>query len=267
MATALRPLSTGELVDRALSLYRRHFALFLGIFAIPHIFVFAFQCLGFAYQTPGKPTPGFVWTMGTFLLSMVVSAASQAATVIAVSHVHLDRPATVLDSFSKIKNQIPGVIGLSLAVGFLVVLGCFALIVPGILLAIRWSLAVPAKILEDRSVGDAMSRSSQLSKGDRGRIFLVWMLFIVLSFGLAMLLRWPVEAAAGVKSIFALQHVAVKYRIASLVTTFIAQCLVGPLATIAFSLIYYDERVRKEAFDLQLMMDTLDAPVLQGVPA
>jgi hypothetical protein len=42
---------------------------------------------------------------------------------------------------------------------------------------------------------------------------------------------------------------------------------VGPLATIAFSLVYYDERVRKEAFDLQLMMTTIDAPALQGAPA
>jgi hypothetical protein len=40
--------------------------------------------------------------------------------------------------------------------------------------------------------------------------------------------------------------------------------LVGPLATIVFSLLYYDERVRKEAFDLQLMMQALDAPVVQG---
>ena len=73
--------------------------------------------------------------------------------------------------------------------------------------------------------------------------------------------------AAGVKSIFALQTAAAKYRIALQVVTFLAQALVAPLATISFSLIYYDERVRKEAFDLQLMMDALDAPVLQGAPA
>jgi hypothetical protein len=42
---------------------------------------------------------------------------------------------------------------------------------------------------------------------------------------------------------------------------------VGPLVTIAFSLVYYDERVRKEAFDLQLMMTTLDVPGLQVAPA
>jgi hypothetical protein len=63
------------------------------------------------------------------------------------------------------------------------------------------------------------------------------------------------------------QHVAVVWQVASLVATFLEQCLVGPLATIAFALVYYDERVRKEAFDLQLMMSTIDAPTLQGAPA
>jgi len=43
MATALRPLSTGELLDRTFSLYRNHFVLFVGIFALPHLCVLAFQ--------------------------------------------------------------------------------------------------------------------------------------------------------------------------------------------------------------------------------
>jgi hypothetical protein len=39
---------------------------------------------------------------------------------------------------------------------------------------------------------------------------------------------------------------------------FISTSLVGPLITIALTLIYYDQRVRKEGFDLQLMMSTLE---------
>ncbi len=62
-------------------------------------------------------------------------------------------------------------------------------------------------------------------------------------------------------------NAALVWRVASLVATFLSSCLVGPLATIAFALVYYDERVRKEAFDLQLMMTTIDAPALQVAPA
>jgi hypothetical protein len=124
MATALRPLTTGELLDRTFSLYRSQFVLFVGIFALPHLCVLAFQCLAFAFQTPGTQLRN-VLTTAVFgivagLLSMVAAAASQAATVVAVSNVYLDRPAGLVDSFSKVKNQIGGVIWLSISVAFLV---------------------------------------------------------------------------------------------------------------------------------------------------
>jgi Membrane domain of glycerophosphoryl diester phosphodiesterase len=270
MTSALRPLSTGELLDRTFSLYRSHFGLFIGIFALPHLVVLAFQCLGVAVRSPGNQLSAvltlFAWSMGALLLTMIVSATSHAATVVAVSEVHLDRPASVMDSFLRVKGQILGVIGLSLLVGLLVGLAFLALIVPGVLLAIQWSLAVPAKVLENKSVTDAMSRSTDLTKGNRGRIFVIWVLFFVLSIGVSLLMRWPVEALAGVSSVGALQRSSGAWQVALLVSTFIAECLVGPLATIALSLVYFDERVRKEAFDLQLMMSTLDTPALPVSP-
>ncbi|HXM68488.1 MAG TPA: hypothetical protein VN911_17290 [Candidatus Acidoferrum sp.] len=273
MATALRPLSTGELLDRTFSLYRNHFMLFVGIFALPHLCVLAFQCLSLALQTPGSNLRNVlvisVFGLIAAVLSMVVAAAAQAATVVVVSQVHLGRPAGVMDSFSKVKHQIVGVIGLSLRIGLFVGLWSLLFIVPGILKAIEWSLAIPAKVLEDKNASEAMSRSSELSQGNRGRIFVIWFLFMVLSIGISMLLQWPIQigARAGGGGISPVRNVAVVWQVASLIATFFAQCLVGPLATIAFSLVYYDERVRKEAFDLQLMMATIDAPELQGAPA
>ena len=271
MTTALRPLSTGELLDRTFSLYRSHFGLFIGIFALPHLVVFAFQCVGVGLQTTGNQLANafitFVWTLAAAFLTVIVSAASQAATVVAVSDVHLDRPSSVKDSFARIKGHILGVIGVSLLVGLGVGFGFIALIVPGVLLALMWSLAVPVKVLEDKGVTDAMSRSSDLTKGDRGRIFVIWLLFIVLSVGISLLIQWPVELAAGATSRAAMARAGAGWQVASLAAAFISQCLVGPLATIAFSLVYYDERVRKEAFDLQLMMTTIDAATLPASPA
>ena len=239
--------------------------LFVGIFALPHLCVLAFQFLTIGSQTP---ITIILYAWGTIFLNLLMSAASQAATVVAVSQVHLDRPAGVWDSFAKVKGKILGVIGLSMWSGFLIGLACLALIVPGILLAIRWSLAVPAKVLENRGVRDAMARSSALTGGNRGRIFVIWLLFFALAFGVVMLLQWPIQLAAGVTASVnvkgSLRHAGEIWQVLSLVAGFVSQCLVGSLATIAFSLVYYDERVRKEAFDLQLMMTTLDAPALQA---
>ena len=271
MTTALRPLSTGELLDRTFALYRSHFGLFMGIFALPHLIVLAFQCVGVALQTPGNQLTNalvtLLWTLGALLLTIIVAAASQAATVVAVSDVHLDRPASIKDSFVRVKGHIPGVIGVSLLVGLGVGAGLIALVVPGIILITMWSLSVPVKVLENKSATDAMSRSSDLTKGDRGRIFVIWLLFIVLSIGISFLFQWPVELLARVGSRAALIRSGAGWQVASLAAAFVSECLVGPLATIAFALVYYDERVRKEAFDLQLMMTTLDAATLPGSPA
>jgi hypothetical protein len=49
---------------------------------------------------------------------------------------------------------------------------------------------------------------------------------------------------------------------------FIVGSITGPLATIGLSLLYYDERVRKGAFDLQLMLSSLAVPgAPSGTPA
>ena len=56
-------------------------------------------------------------------------------------------------------------------------------------------------------------------------------------------------------------------QVASAVSAFISGTLAVPLATISISLIYYDQRVRKEAFDLQYMMSTMGGDPPQPAPA
>ncbi len=270
MTTALRPLSTGELLDRTFSLYRSHFGLFIGIFALPYMVVMAFQLVGLVFQSSVPRFPNllltFAWSVGAGILALAVSAVSQAATVVAVSNLLLDRPASVTESFLAVKNQILGVIGVSLVVSLGAGFGLVALVVPGVLLWIMWSLAVPVKVLENKSVFDSMSRSMELTKGDWGRIFVIGLLILVLKFGISSLLQWPVLLAAGFSLRGGIHQITPAWQVALLVSAFVATSLVGGLATIAFSVVYYDERVRKEAFDLQLMMTTLDASALPVSP-
>jgi hypothetical protein len=271
MTTALRPLSTGELLDRTFSLYRSHFGLFVGIFALPYLVVLAYQGVGLALQS-GTPQLSnvlisAVWSLGALFLILVVSAASQAATVVAVSNLHLDRPASVTDSFSSVKGQILGVVGLSSIVVLAAGIACLALIVPGVLLFIMWSLAVPAKVLEHKGIFDSMSRSMELTKGSRGRIFVIGLLIVVLAIAVSWLLQWPVLIAAGFSLKGGMQRMTIGWQVALLIVEFVSRSLVGALSTIALSLVYYDQRVRREAFDLQLMMSTIDASALPSAPA
>lgn len=271
MTTALRPLTTGELLDRTFSLYRYHFGLFIGIYALPHLAALAFALWGVITRPYGPNMSNFVglmaWAWGTIFISMIFSAIAQAATVVAVSQVHLDQPASVFDSFSRVKGHIIGVIFLSMLITLAAGTALIAFIVPGVLLFLTWSLAVQAKVLEDKGIFDSMSRSMDLTKGSRGRIFVIWILFAVLSIGMSWLVQWPIMLAAGASSRGAMIRATMMWQVISQSAGFVSQCLVGPLVTIALSLVYYDQRVRKEAFDLQLMMSTLDATSAPGSPA
>jgi hypothetical protein len=266
VTTSLRPMSLGELLDRSFFLYRKHFALFVGIIALPHLAVLAFQLIGVAVRG-GAPTTTFtativVWSLASMVIYLGAVAASQGATVVAVSKVHLGNNISISESFAGMKGRILYIALIMIGVGIGVGIGILFLIVPGIILALMWALTIPVAVLEDKGLRDATSRSSELTKGSRGRIFLIYFLFMVLTYIVYMLWEIPILAAIGV---FARggQHpltvLPIWSQIAIPVGTFLSQCLVAPLLTIALSLVYYDQRVRKEAFDLQLMMSTLDA--------
>jgi hypothetical protein len=271
IAAILRPLTTGELLDRAFNLYRGHLGLFLGIFALPHLIVFAFQCLGVAFERPGPALANVLarlpWIYGGLFLSWILGAVSHAAAVVAVSQIHLEQPISMVESFSRAKGQMLGVIGLQLVIGMAAGLALLFLVVPGVFLFVMWALAVPAKILENKGVFDSMSRSSDLTQGRRWRIFVIGLLFFLLAVVVNQLLQWPIQLATGYSGNMMLQRVSVGWQVASLAATFVSECLVGPLWAIAFTLVYYDERVRKEAFDLHWMMTTLDAAALPASPA
>jgi len=266
MASDLRPLSLGELLDRTFFLYRKHFLLFVGIVALPNLVLLAFQLAGVALQ-PAKGT-GFaiaslLWGLATLVVLLGVTAASQGATVIAVSHVHLERPITIAGSFAPIKGRILYLALIMIGYGLGIGIGFILLIIPGIILLLMWAITIPVAVLEDKGLGDSVSRSAELTKGYRGRVFVVYFLFLILLYAVIVAWEIPIFAAIGVATrshdASTIASTLLWTQIAIPVCSFLSQCLVGPLMTIGLSLLYYDLRVRKEAFDLQHMMATLDA--------
>ncbi|MGZ3273440.1 MAG: hypothetical protein ACXWKY_07945 [Caulobacteraceae bacterium] len=79
-------------------------------------------------------------------------------------------------------------LGLMLGAGILIALGCVLLIVPGVLLALRWSVAGPILVLEGRGVPEAMGRSVDLTRDRRGSIFLLFLIFFGIEFVLQAVL-------------------------------------------------------------------------------
>ena len=117
------------------------------------------------------------------------------------------------------------------------------------LLALRWwlawSLVVPITVLEGGGLRVSLRRSKSLTKGSRGRIFVVYALMIVLTWVVSGMLQVPFFLATGLHGLLAPQSVGLPVRVMQAMGAFISASLVGPLLTIALTLIYYDLRTRK----------------------
>jgi hypothetical protein len=119
-----------------------------------------------------------------------------------------------------------------------------------VLMALRYSLAIPASVVEDLPARKAIRRSIDLSKGSRGRIFLLALLVVAIQLGLVLITQVFFVVAA-VK-----QHGTLPVGIRALqqVIAFFTNTFVGPIYATGFTLFYYDQRVRKEGYDIEWMM-------------
>jgi glycerophosphoryl diester phosphodiesterase family protein len=269
VTNALRPMTVGELLDRTFFLYRSHVRLFLGIAALPNLITLAFQ-LSRVVIEPGSSgfLSNLIWVPASLLVYLVTIAVSQGATVIAVSQIQLGRDTSIADAFATIRPRIGELSMITLAMGIMIAVGFVLLLVPGIVLSMMWALTIPVAVLEARGLRASLARSSELTRGHRWRVFLIYVLIIVLVYIVSLLVQGPLVVALTILSgPLRPGRLPVVARVAIPVAGFVTQSVLSPIMTIALSLVYYDERVRKEAFDLEHMMQQMDRTAGTPSPA
>jgi hypothetical protein len=262
MSSSLRPLTTGQLLDRAFQTYRQNFILFVGISALPQACLFVMQLCLMGVGVTGRGQVKFaglavVVIIISSLVSLVVTSIATAATTFGVSDIYLDKPTSISACYARVKGKVGRVIYASVELGVRVGFGFMLLILPGVYWAGKYGLAVPAVVLEDIKGKQACARSAQLTKDSVGRIiaiyFLTWILVVAISAGLGAALG--VTAPGLARATGTTGSTVFKYLLSYLVNT-----MVTPVMAIALTLAYYDQRVRKEAFDIESMMSLLGEP-------
>jgi len=150
-------------------------------------------------------------------------------------------------------NANPGAMFVFLAVT--AVFGLLALVagVYAVIMALRYSLAIPASVIEDLRARKAIRRSIDLSKGSRGRIFVLLLLIFVIELGLVTITQLFFLIAM----FTAAKHQAqlpVWMQIVQQIVGFLTNTFIGPMYATGLTLFYYDQRIRKEGFDIEWMM-------------
>lgn len=249
----LRPLSTGELFDQIFTLYRKNFLLFFVIAFVPGLIEAALTSTALLSENPQAES---FQVIGVILLAKFVgfcaTAISQGATAYAVSELYLDRPVSPVSAYAYVRPLWLKLIVLQVGYSLYVGLGFLLLIVPGIYWAISFSLATSATAIESLGFGEAMSRSKYLVDNNRWRVVMIFLLSLVVSLGIAFALGYP-----GGLVTEALKKVSfdASFLFEQLLDA-VVMGLAAPIALIGLTLVYYDARVRKEAFDLHHLIDT-----------
>ena len=127
-------------------------------------------------------------------------------------------------------------VGLAIVQGCGIMVALVACIVPGIILAVRWAVAIPAKVEEKVGVGDALSRSNYLTEGYRWQVFGV--LFIIGMIGFALVVVAGVAFGGKIQS----GPFQFTSSLLSIVTT--------GLSATASAVMYYRLRSVKESIDV-----------------
>ena len=210
------------------------------------------------------------------LQALVVQPVATAAMTRAVSDIYLERPVTMGAAYRAVMARIWSVLGVAglLVLVFggllagtagLLVLAVLALGAGGVVLWIvilpaagvavvflyaRWLFAAPVVILEGRRATDAMARSWNLVRGSTMRVLGISALVSLIAGILGAII-------SGLLSLVTQFGDANVQLVLSQLARLIAAVAIQPIAFIVVVLLYYDQRIRREAFDIEMLAATL----------
>jgi hypothetical protein len=264
----LRPLSLGEILDRTFALYRRNFLLFFGITALPQLLVLGFNLFQvLVTRRPGAPRVvsgssiglGIIGALLGLFVYLVAYLFAHGGTVYAVSDLYLGRSTSIGASLRRMRGQAGSLLGVLILNGLVVVVGFICLIIPGAYMACRLITCVPAALLENLGPRESLERSFALTRDNTWRSFVIYLLYFSIFYAIFFLLAFPFFMAIAVAVSTKNPGMVTLWTVLMQIGNSLAAILVAPVFTIASTVFYYDLRVRKEAFDLQIMMNPNEA--------
>lgn len=277
---SLRPLRIGELLDRAIRLYRANFLTFIGIVALVYVPLMVLQVASSALfsssmnlSSPDQLFSNAGYWLGllsTLLIAILqfvlVQGIAMGALSKAVADSNLGKKTGILDAYRGVGSSWGSLLGALILVSLLAIAVLLWWLVPcigwitglGMLLyltAVVNPLVPPVVVLEDQTATGAIQRAWSLA---RRRFWPVLGYAFLLGLFSLIVVNGP-AAIANIILTQLFQNVgdAGMY----LVLTSIIQGLVSlvfsllyyPLQMTAFTLVYFDLRVRTEGFDIALL--------------
>ena len=301
----LAPLGAGDLIDRAVRLYRRHFITLIRIAAPPVVI----SALGSVLMTIGGRTPDarmsggdalmilfglLLWGGGTLLNVIVMGGAARNL----ITHLLWQEPFSARTTYRNARARFWGLLGASVIIAIwifialivallvwalaiqLVAAGGFvsgrrvswlisaALLILTVVISflalllffllVKYIAYVPqVMMIEGRSVFDSIGRSFNLARGNLRRLMAMFLFYWFATWSALMILIIPLLWYGYLQGVNVSPTKAeswpIWYAIGYSVITQASAILLAPVWMLGLSLMYVDERVRQEGYDVELI--------------
>ncbi len=287
----LHPMSIGDILDQSIQLFRSNFLKFIAIVILIKgtymIFGYVFkELIMLGFEGTGEDAAQIA-TYADYLITLLlrvlellfITPIVVAAMTMAISERFLNRDIGVTEAYRKILRRFLPLLGTTLLAGILISIVLFTCIFlgfsmmaagaqPGALMVmigailagvlwIWWVFIPQTVVLEGEGGISAMKRSKYLVKGSFIKAFvLVALVFI------AVVLITEIASF----SIFKLLSLLGQYGDllaggASTGLSNVIPILLEPFRIAAMTLLYYDFRIRKEGFDVEIMAEELESHI------
>jgi hypothetical protein len=275
----LRPLALGEILDAGIKVVSRNWkplVISLLIVTTPvqiiSVFVLAsvddsqntFQIIPDTSQPAETPGADFFVAAGvTALLSMIALLLAYTALFKGVSDAWLGARPTIRRSLAYGVRRAPAMLALFLL--WIVPMAVFVLPcgIPALWLGTVWSLSIPALLFERTGPLKALGRSYRLIQGRFWASLLMVIVCVLLVQVLGGIVQLPLRLIVDSAS----DGNEIANAIATVVGSMVGTAVGYPYMAAVLTILYFDQRVRKEGFDIQLLADGLgverdpDAPL------
>jgi hypothetical protein len=252
----LEPMTAGMILDRTFRLYTKNFALMIGVTALVQLPLLAVTVLAPLVRESSVVLgvlATLIWLF-TFLASfLILTPLVTGAATKAISERYLGNEITVGAALKFSWGYVWTLLLIHFVVGIIVTVGTFLFVIPGVFFWLSYILVVPVTVLENIRDGNRVrQRSWDLVTDHRWKVFAVVVVLIVPQFVLSISGPLYLQYVFGMESALG--------EVMGGLLSGLMSLLLYPLQAIAITLLYYDLRIRKEGFDLEILSREIAGP-------
>jgi hypothetical protein len=257
MATAMQTdgsFDMGRVVSRLFTVLGRHFVPF---FVCALVFAgLPAAALGW-WQVSGAANPAADLTgslglgLASFAVTLVGGSLLQAAVIHGTISDLNGKPVSIGDGLQAGLRLLLPLIGIAIVVGLLTGLATILLVVPGVMVAMVYAVAIPAEVVERRGISESMSRSAALTRNHRWAIFALAAAYLIGAVIVGAAIGAVTGAFGGAANIPFL-------KVQALLITPIVQSVTTLVAAAGTASIYYELRYIKDGVGLETIASVFD---------